>query len=196
MEIKNRRHSALAVALITFGSLVAETNATVLISWSENGDDVIATLSGFLTTPLSAASSVADYNFNFIGTDRFAVAPNSDITFWSSSGTYSGSALDTFDASSSSGNNLGFFSSGSFFTDSGVTPGQIYNVASSITFSNQSFLTMFGSSSPGDSAGPSFTFQGDTDPSVSSTFVIPEPSSALFLGLGALGLAARRRSVR
>lgn len=189
---------ALAATLIAFGSFAGEANGALLLTFEQTGADVAVTGSGSLDlSGLTLSSSNEGYGFE-------------DLYVQGSSGWLwlSGSTTATYDVYSGAGTlnvsggftNPGFFNIdfsddigiwGTLNTATDVYVSNGYTSTSAIDFStiiSDTTLSEIGMN-VGDSQTVSWT-DGAAD---SITFTaIPEPSSALLIGLAALGVAFRR----
>lgn len=190
--------SALAAALITFGSLAGGANAAVIVSVSDNGSDLLFEWSGSLELgglPSSGTLSGTTYNWMTPSLPRMHGLSGAIeyYDFQSLTLTSFGTGTDLLSNGSSSGDSFGItIPSGT----PGDTPGRVY-VPSGYTNQTLEGTLMF--------TGETMSSQGiDLSTPVVFDFglavgtvtiqaaVIPEPSSAFLIGLGALGFVMRR----
>lgn len=181
---------ALAATLITFGSLAGGVNAAVIVSMVESGPDLVFSWSGGsldLTGLVSngpdsgnVAFSPADGSFftnaaqdSYSGS--FTVSPYGTLTYKNVSDVWSGVALG-----------YNHFSETLRVSENYVS-GSTYG-SGSITLSGYSFA------STGIVPGSSGTLVSWGSDSIDYT-TVPEPSSAVFLGLVAIGVAVLRRRI-
>ena len=196
MKPKLKSLSTLAATLITFGSLVGGADAAITITITDDGTNLTMSATG--TYDFSAASIPTNQN-HALGTES-ACAPSIGVYGWET-----GAGSNTF-AISSSGSLTATDSK--FPADSATTTNPFFidlnngiivfkssapltgSVNESATFLNTTLASM------GMVSGESMTVSWTGDSVTIQTSAIPEPSSALLLGLGASGLAGLRRRKR
>ncbi len=193
MKHKLKSVSTLAATLITFGSLVGGADAAITITITDDGTNLTMSATG--TYDFSAAPILAT-DSDTLGFDS-AFAPTFLVYGWdagSQSNTFaishSGSLTatgDKFPADSMTTTNPFFIdlNNGIIVVSRSSAP-LIGSVNETATFLNTTLASM------GMVSGESLTVTWNGDSATIQTSAIPEPSSALLLGLGALGLAGLR----
>ncbi len=198
MNLKHTKVANLAAALITFISLAGGANAAILLTITDDGTDLTMTATG-------------SYDFTAVGdngTDQ-ALGANAGVLPTTSGGlygwevteatisftvSYSGALTGTsnvFPADSITTTNPFFFDSSRSvirFTEGTPLLGTVNETAvfNSITLASLGMVA-------GESV--SVTWAGDSA-TIQTVASVPEPSSAILLGLGALGVAVHRRRIK
>ena len=192
-----RKVATLAATLITFGSLAGGANGAITLNITDNGTDLIMTASGsFDLTNAPAKASTSGLGANAL------VAPPLDAYGWETGAgtsthydvTFSGSLAGTANAFPADFTTVTVpfwvdFDQALLVFQNGVVNGSVNESATfnGITLSD---LGMIG----GESVTASWGLASiDEQITINVGSAIPEPSSALLLGLGALSFAARRR---
>lgn len=199
MKLKHTKVATLAATLITFGSLAGGANAA--ISFTSMGNDLVVNI----TSPISFSVTTA------LATDtRWGLRLENVFTVAQSTNIVPGSTTSTIDlagtTSTTTLNQHGVFTFGSttgqdlfvFWNPPSYTPTINDSISiSSGTFTLNGFLDSGISPDTVATSTTASIIQGANGKAIASTSVallaIPEPSSALLLGLGALSLLARRK---
>jgi PEP-CTERM motif len=185
----------LAVTLLIVGVLAGGANAALIINMTESN--------GMVTVDIDGSLDLSGATLAVINGKTNGVIPNGlwYIASGSGSAEVSGYLLTSFDGS--------FGDSQSFIQPdmtSGDDVGIFQNAGNSIVFVPNGYVS-------GSSISSSMTFAGQTISSLGATLgtynyaipddtitlnisIVPEPSSALLLGLAASGLVVRRRGIR
>lgn len=187
--------ATLAATLITFGSLAGGANGAILFHFTEGVGVVNLSISGSLDTSATlSAGPVANNTLTFFksstglilgGSNALADSYNVNLGSWTSFGTNSNSIF----AATSSGDRVSLLGNSAISVPFGYTSGS--PITGGNTFSG-SFASL------GLTLGDHVS-NFNSDLSSDSVIVrvgnasIPEPSSAILLGLGAFGIAARRK---
>ncbi|MDB4618199.1 PEP-CTERM sorting domain-containing protein [Akkermansiaceae bacterium] len=217
MKLKHTKVANLAATLIAFGSLAGGANGTIVLTFSApSSTSTIVTVSGSGSAVLTATSGVWNdtsifggvtfrgitffnvsgnpLNGNLNGDPEFATI-TSDLQASNGVSSITVDLMQLDDDGSGSGSDelgLRFSSAPSFMI------GETITFSGSATFDVSSAGATFadfniGSYSPLTTARWANNFAlSDFSNGIVITDAIPEPSSALLLGFGALGLAARR----
>lgn len=196
----------LAATLVTFGSLVGGANAAINIHVVEDGSFVtISSTGGSIDTTGLSMGSVSSFgpdlfhgNFSADGVTESSgsvaqfTSGSSTITRSNSPGWTSGSGSS--DVSFSEGLAtilLSEFSATNIMLSDGAVVGNNNIAAFSATTTEPRTLADIGYT-----VNESVTYSWAADSITLTTSPIPEPSSALLIGLGALGLVTRRRRIK
>ena len=181
---------SLTAAILTIGSLVGGANAALVISFQQVGDDVVASSAGSLEAPSSfsqrgTSSSVEPSVYSggaYIGEEA------SPIDIWN--GANSGSFSASF-ARPTSPLDSGFFVGFGLIVN-GVTVDSDYEFGDPLISSStwEGFTLEDLSLGAEDNLTVVYNTASGTDSF--TVQVVPEPSSALFGGLGCLSLLLRR----
>ena len=194
MKSRHTKVATLAAILFTFGSLAGGANAAILVTISDDGTDLTMTATG-------------SYDFsgvtNYVGGELPVIAAVAPQAAGGIYGWYTTNATRNYIVNYS-GSLTG--SSGVFSPDSVTTTNPFYfsTDASTISFMDDAFTrgsvnetAVFNGvtlASLGMVAGESVIVTwGDDSATIQTIQTIPEPSSTLLLGLGALGILARRK---
>ena len=203
-----RTKALLATAALCIGT-AASTQAEIIISFDQVGDDVVATVSGsFDTTGLTENVAGASLGSNLIfssnrwqggdGANNFAVNNFTDVV---EVNDFGGPASNTPATSATwTTGTPGFADSFRAEADNeriwipdGFNAGDTFQVAGTLTYANQTFATL------GLTAGTSTLWMQNQSVGVSGTDgdirvnVVPEPGSLALMGLGGLCVLRRRR---
>lgn len=192
-----RKLTSLATILITFASLAGGANAAITVT-NISGDDYLADI-GTLNFTVTTAGvfrvlTVEDY---YVGpnTDRISTPLMSNITY-----SLNGSApvsIDLIANSGSYGSTIGVWDPNDFLfaTASGISVSMGDQISLSGTFTfNASGLTS-PVANPGDLVSTLAEVDLTTVLSNGTVSSVPEASSALLLGIGALGIISRRKRI-
>lgn len=196
MKIQTRVNATLAATLITFGALVGGANAAIVMTITDDGTDLTMTATG-------------SYDFSAVGdngTDKVfgvnaGVTPTLGGYGWETTAntlsltvSYSGSltgSSNAFPATSVTTTNPFYFDTGGSvirFAAGAPLTGTVNETAifAGVTLASLGMVA-------GESV--SVTWTGDSA-TIQTTTPVPEPSSSLLFGLGALGLVVRRRRIK
>ncbi|MGJ8672100.1 PEP-CTERM sorting domain-containing protein [Rubritalea sp.] len=180
-----KKVATLAATLITIGSLVGGANAAMTMTINEVGNDLVFSYSGTLDSWTSDSPSSGTF------------VQSTPSNFYSLTGDHddyitSGIVLDSGNWTSTSlsggvksGDNFGF--DGSYWYASGPLYTAGTQITGSATYTNTSYATA------GFTIGDSGSFSGGGNTVSFQVAAVPEPSSALLVGLGALSFVVRRR---
>lgn len=184
---------SLAITLALIGSLTNAASAALSVTFEQDDLDIVmtttgsidlsgATFEGVTVPPITGLISGS----NSIDKIHTGLPSGSDVYRLANQGNLFTENI-SLTPSAASGDSFGIYASDVhaqflFYVPSGFTSGAI---ESSMTFSNAS-LANFGL------INQTISWGGAPDQSITIS-AIPEPSSALLLGLGAIGLAALRR---
>lgn len=193
MKIKHTKAAILAASLISLGTLAGGANAAITLSdVSATSNTITFTIAGTIDGPAPAANT----NFLFLSSSIDGASFLSAQDFapgTSGSGLIGGSAITLFFIENSSGNDrLSFGTISPFSAGDSVSGTFTITTASNIidpaALLDDGVSLHWGRVTSDASVGASThtgTFQG--------AFNVPEPSSALLLGLSAFGLTVARR---
>ena len=183
---------SFAAALVATALLAGTAQSAILLTWKQNGNDVVVTLSGSALIPVAPVSTqigvmlnrFSDWSFDYIPVAQFhyvGLANPKGLPIISG----------TFDSSSTA--SVFSFNDRAVAFDFSLNAGDTWSPTGDLVIKNESFLTLFGSATP--TLGPQGNWFNGTQ-AFSSTFVlVPEPSGSALLGIGLTPLIlARRRS--
>ncbi|BDS07734.1 hypothetical protein NT6N_27740 [Oceaniferula spumae] len=192
MKLKQTKVATLAATLITFGSLVGGAKGAVTINIWEDGADVRAQASG--TLDIIGLSFLSNSPFP----DDFRIDPTDpEILFFGPGDVYSGLGFSLtfgtggFNATgTTSGDHFGFESNNLLVPTGFVSGGSIFSEG---VFSGTDLATLGVNVGTFDYTLPNTDTISVVIGSAPSPAAVPEPSSALLLGLGLLGFVSHRK---
>ena len=190
MKLKHTKVAILAATLITFGSLAGEADGAITITFEETGGDVIASTSGSVVVP---STTLVNFSGTFlVGTANRLSWLDGNIDRYSG-GSFGGLTLSLV-PTSGSGDAFGIEDEFIYF-EAPVGVGTTYTPTTTWTWTGQT-LSSIGLGSL--STSPTLVYTADNGETVSivAASAVPEPSSALLFGLGALGFATHRRRTK
>lgn len=184
--------SALFATGILASCLIQQARAGVVVLWTQSGTDVIASYTGnwslTATTPL--VTSFAPPVHSVSSSDFYSLQPAYDVYVSMGVITAAPNTAISAGASSWSGDNFSYDSSGNIGLDSGYVTGS--PISGSLTFSGTTLAAMFPSGLPANL--PVFSQADDKANTVVFT-TVPEASSAV-MGISGLSLLLLRRRQR
>lgn len=199
MKLKHTKVATLAATLITFGSLAGGANGAILIN-DEGGGTYQAVINPIT---ISITNTVGDVGFlvfedyftsnstssgNAINPTNMTISINGGPAVNLSQSSFTGKISSTF--SSFDQNDL-FFDFNNGASRQSLIAGDIVEIGGDFRFSGISDgVASSATSVTAYLVNGSSSIAGSTTVNISS---VPEPSSALLLGLGALGIVARRK---
>ncbi|MGJ8695690.1 MAG: PEP-CTERM sorting domain-containing protein [Verrucomicrobiaceae bacterium] len=185
--------SAALIATLALASLGLSQQASAGIVWlvTHDGSDLTITSSGSLD--LTGTSMVFGGAANQAGVNHdstiFINAPSTRI---GNAGTVSGNdpwVSPFIEASSYSGDIFGTSGTWIFYHESGPSSPGVITPVSTMTFDGLSVADAFGTNLD---AGPVILWTANSTGDTISVALVPEPSSALLLGLSTISLLLRR----
>lgn len=191
MQITQKIAIILA-SLITFASLAGNVNGAAVITYTQSGDSVVASISGTLAEPneiFRSGSTVANPHLWFgvalVGaTDAWRISP-ANVTTGAFQGPSSLTHADSF-----TGARVGLNANGAFLW-ANETPWD--SALNSTAIWNSTTLLELALNFRDDVTISYETIAGGTD--TLRARVVPEPSSIFLIGLGTLGIIGSRKRV-
>jgi hypothetical protein len=201
MKLKHTKVATLTATLITLGSLAGGASGATLITFEETGGSVTATVSGTANLtdlsiqasriPVSSAGGSSVYaNPAFLG---IGGSSNFDAYATITGSISIGLGTTQFTATSSIGDFVGIGNG----TGTGTNPVDLWLPSGYVSGDSLSGISSWSGESFASIGLSTGTYVWNWGAGASADTltinVIPEPTSSMFLGLGALGFVARRR---